>query len=215
MTQENKVAIIIGFALLLVVGILVSDHLAEVARGEPGSLAAIDPLDSWGPADQSQIESLPLVVASQPAPADTPAPSPVRTSDRRHAVASGESLSSIAMRYYGDRTLADALARYNALPNPNSIRSGVRLLVPSRDMLRTHDVGDVPQGDPAPREKDTTTYAVYTVQSGDTLSELAQHLLGSARNTDHLLELNQSVLSSPDVLQPGMELRYPSGMQSP
>ena len=43
MTRENKFALVIGFAMLLVVGILMSDHLAEVARGTPGSIVIDDP----------------------------------------------------------------------------------------------------------------------------------------------------------------------------
>ena len=41
-----------------------------------------------------------------------------------------------------------------------------------------------------PVEQQDGKMGAYKVQSGDTLSELAQKLLGSARETDRLYELN-------------------------
>ena len=84
MTQENKFAIVIGFALLLVVGILVSDHLAELARGDAGTLMAIDPLEPNGGIIEYQPlihpDPVPTVPASEMAvPAMLTGPTPVYT----------------------------------------------------------------------------------------------------------------------------------------
>ncbi|MGE0376081.1 MAG: LysM peptidoglycan-binding domain-containing protein [Planctomycetaceae bacterium] len=49
----------------------------------------------------------------------------------------------------------------------------------------------------------------YKVCSGDTLSELAQRFLGSARRYPELYEANRDVLSSPDSLRAGTVLRIP------
>ena len=221
MTQENKFAIIIGFAVLLVVGILVSDHLAEVARGAPGSLVAIDPVAMD---DQRTIEYLPLITPPPPAPSpEMPArgstgeasastlpterglPHPV------HVVTSGETLSGIAHRYYGNRSLATALSSHNGLPNPNDLREGLRLIVPPSELLAQSMQGSS-HGEAAPPATVTNsrTLQEYEVRAGDTLSELAQHLMGSARHTDRLLELNRDRLSSIADLRIGIRLRYPA-----
>jgi nucleoid-associated protein YgaU len=52
----------------------------------------------------------------------------------------------------------------------------------------------------------------YTVRSGDTLSELAQKLMGSARNTSQLLKINKDRIESADALRVGTRLRYPMAM---
>ena len=48
-----------------------------------------------------------------------------------------------------------------------------------------------------------------TVRPGDTLSEIAQKLMGTSRATAALLEINRSVLPDMDALQVGMQLHYP------
>ncbi|MDP7069749.1 MAG: LysM domain-containing protein [Phycisphaerales bacterium] len=228
MTQENKFAIIIGFALLLVVGILVSDHLAEVARGAPGSLAVIDPTASN---DHRTIEYLPLVTSPSPAPApaaeasDAAASLPTNRGLTHpvHIVAAGDTLSGIAAQHYGDRRRATDLAVHNGLPNPNDLREGLRLIIPPSSLLGTE-----PEAAPSPPQatgpqaaaaiRTSRTIREYEVRPGDTLSELAQQLMGSARHTSRLLELNRDRISSADDLRIGIKLRYPdtaSGNASP
>jgi nucleoid-associated protein YgaU len=48
----------------------------------------------------------------------------------------------------------------------------------------------------------------YRVQDGDTLSELAQRLMGSARLTNQLHAMNKGVISDPDNLQIGAVITY-------
>jgi nucleoid-associated protein YgaU len=40
MTKENKIALVVGFALILIVGILISDHLSTARSQEPADLVA-------------------------------------------------------------------------------------------------------------------------------------------------------------------------------
>jgi LysM repeat protein len=47
MTRENKLALVVGFGLILLVGILISDHLSEARTQEPAQLTqVVDPLAS-------------------------------------------------------------------------------------------------------------------------------------------------------------------------
>ena len=218
MTQENKFALIIGFALLLVVGILMSDHLAEVSRGEPGHVAVADPL---APMSHDQVIFLPLVTSmNTPPDLDTPLPAAAGMPVPMHEVQAGETLGGIAQKHYADRNLASALADHNGLPSPDRLATGRRWIIPDKDqLLKIHAASVTPPPTAAlqatqPATVEGTVVAPqvmreYTVQSGDTLSELAQKLMGSARNTSQLLKINSDRLKSADALRVGTQLRYP------
>ena len=47
---------------------------------------------------------------------------------------------------------------------------------------------------------------VYVVQSGDTLSEIAQKQLGDASRWQEIFELNRALVSDPDQISPGQVL---------
>ena len=212
LTRENKIALVIGFAILMVVGVLLSDHLAQTVRGDAADLAAID--DPQPPPSGNSIEFLPLVSVPKPAEPttlETPVPEPVaEPATTMHVVVKGETLVAIARRHYGNAGFADALARYNRLPDPGRLKTGLRLLVP--DATEFDSPAPLPAAIDAAAQVASTAPSMqtYQVKSGDTLSELAQKLMGTARATDRLWALNRSTLNSPDALRPGMELRYPT-----
>lgn len=49
----------------------------------------------------------------------------------------------------------------------------------------------------------------YTVQSGDTLSKIAKHYYGDANQYNKIFEANKPMLSDPDKIYPGQNLRIP------
>ncbi|MDG1838377.1 MAG: LysM domain-containing protein [Phycisphaerales bacterium] len=211
MTQENKFAIVIGFALLLVVGILVSDHLAELARGDAGTLMAIDPLEPNGGIIEYQPLIHPDPVPTVPA-SEMAVPATTGMTVIVHTVGRGETLSQVALKQYGDRSLANSLGTYNKLPHPDRLVIGQRLLIPNR-----HDLASAPptmaaQQSPTAIAKAAAVpnVAEYVVASGDTLSELAQKLMGSARHTNELLSMNKDRVPTADSLRVGTRLRYPA-----
>lgn len=57
--------------------------------------------------------------------------------------------------------------------------------------------------------KDTSVYGRYTVQKGDTLSRIAERLLGKANRYTEIFESNKDVLKNPDLIQPGQTLKIP------
>ncbi|MDV3128931.1 alpha/beta hydrolase-fold protein [Mycobacterium sp. 21AC1] len=72
----------------------------------------------------------------------------------RHTVASGDTLSELASRFYGDTNLSRLIAAANGIADPNRIQSGQRLIIP--DITR------------------------HTVAAGDTLPDLASRFYGDA-----------------------------------
>jgi len=52
-------------------------------------------------------------------------------------------------------------------------------------------------------------FTVYTVQSGDTLSSIAQQFYGDPERFRTIFQANRNVLEDPDEMFPGQELRVP------
>jgi len=264
MTRENKLALVVGFGLVLFVGILISDHFSTARNQESADIRSgrlVDPLaqsrhdnatlielPGSRPEEEASRRTGPLAMspgriendeASRPSdPAGRRVdPVPPRNeiprivmganngdersdsggSGRRvdfvfHEVRPGESLIGIARRYYADDSLVKELARFNEIDNPDTIRVGHRLRIPEVDALRSGAAGrghssNEPSTD-QPRS-DATVYTTYTVKRGDTLSEISQELLGTARRWREIYEMNRDVIRDADNLIAGTELKIP------
>ncbi len=167
MTRENKLVMVIGFGLLLFVGILVSDHLSargsqigspetlvsyETTKPLPGhqdDLAEVrhfgdDPLR--GPDGPATIGGVQLV---QPVPAReefqhpiyTPPAAPIVAAERTHTVVKGDNPEKIAAKYYNKKSLAAKLVKYNGI-EPTKLKVGQTIKVPDITVL---DPSAVPQ----------------------------------------------------------------------
>ena len=55
----------------------------------------------------------------------------------------------------------------------------------------------------------TPQYTTYTVQSGDTLSAIAQRYLGNANDYMDIFNANRDQLTDPDKIKPGQVLKIP------
>ena len=128
--------------------------------------------------------------------------------DLVHHVQPGETLASIARRYYGsdDYYMTIYEANRDKMSSPNVVRTGVRLVIPNRagaaDLPAGTHRGQTPS--PVPR------YATYTVQRGDTLSVIAQRFYGSVRDMPKLIELNRDKIDDPDWVPVGTVLKVPA-----
>ncbi|MBN1418304.1 MAG: LysM peptidoglycan-binding domain-containing protein, partial [Planctomycetes bacterium] len=61
---------------------------------------------------------------------------------------------------------------------------------------------------PAPAE-DPTLWRVYTVESGDTLGDVSQRLLGTCKRWPEILEANKGLMKTDRDLREGMKIRVP------
>ncbi len=57
-------------------------------------------------------------------------------------------------------------------------------------------------------------YGVYTVEAGDSLSQIAKRFLGAAGRYPEIFEANTDVLTNPDKIQIGQELKIPKRSKS-
>ncbi|SGP97489.1 mycolyltransferase II [Mycobacterium tuberculosis] len=98
-----------------------------------------------------------------------------------HAVVAGETLSALALRFYGDAELYRLIAAASGIADPDVVNVGQRLIMP--DFTR------------------------YTVVAGDTLSALALRFYGDAEL--NWLIAAASGIADPDVVNVGQRLIMP------
>jgi len=166
MTREHKLSLVLGFGLLLFVGILLSDHFSAAQRREHADLAvnapergssraitdsvtlqplpaaqriALTGVGQYG-IDGAQGDGMPMQVPGVQVPA---APAPVAVPAELYTIKAGESLYKICQAKYGDGTLWKSLAEFNSnvIPNPTKLRAGVTIRIPAESVLR----GETPQ----------------------------------------------------------------------
>lgn len=118
----------------------------------------------------------------------------VQTAEQSYTIEPGDSLGSIANQF--DLTMADLLAA-NWITDPDTIVVGQRLIIPGKRLEEEAptQVGPLRRG-----------YYYYTVQVGDTLSELA-----NAFNSTKLALLEYNGLPDEETVYSGLELRIPYG----
>ena len=101
---------------------------------------------------------------------------------RTHTVVAGETLSALALRFYGDAELYRLIATASGIADPNVINVGQRLIIP--DFTR------------------------YTVVAGDTLSALAVRFYGDAE-LDWLIAGASGIADPSSAINVGQRLIIP------
>ncbi len=140
-------------------------------------------------------------------------------SDRVHAVESGDSYWTISRKYYGTARYFQALSAFNRMriPDPRRMRPGMKVLIPSRDVLEARFASLLPRrvaADGAARtvgfQVDAMGQPVYLLGESDTLAGIATAHLGRASRWIQIYRLNRDQLPSPHKLKPGTVLRLPA-----
>ena len=169
MTREHKLSLVLGFGLLLFVGILLSDHFSAAQRREHADLATATPDRAPSRAFTDSISLQPLPTAQrvalsgigqyssdgvQTSGLESPgqdqlapvSPPPVSVPAELYTIKAGESLYKICQIKYGDGSLWKSLAEFNSnvIPNPTKLKAGVTIRLPSKSVLR----GELPPAAP-------------------------------------------------------------------
>lgn len=179
MTRELKLAMVIGFALLLMLAIVVSDHF------------------STGAADHST-----LVASAQPRLAEAAPPVALRSTVPPPAPeARGASPRSESRSISTDSTLAATTRRTPEVRPAVEVRPVPRF---SSDAPPARPVGDLAPtaaAEPAPR--------TYRVAEGDSLSSIATSFYGDGTLWNKLAAVNRDRLPDPDRMRVGLLLVIP------
>jgi len=234
MNREHKLALVLGFGLLLFVGILLSDHFSAVDRPASSMLVANEPTMAHpGPSSIQPVSAVREGVianrqytvvedydnlgrgAQGATPLEPGKPAPGASASRTHVIGKGDTLASIAQREYGSKALAQRLYEHNraAIGNPRAMKIGTRIELPSVEVLTGQPKAEPVQ--PSLPEPSVGTPSAqpagrrYTVKPGDNLGSIAKSQLGSTKRWQDLLAANSKVLRDPKQLKPGMTLVIP------
>jgi len=191
-----------------------------VERPQPGNRGSADQLTT--PVEGQALANTPVEVEVQPremlvdrGSGNTRPLNPGRggltvdTEPIVHYVKPGETLYTIAQRYYGNGEYYRSIIEANpgrVLANGH-VREDVRLVIPNKaGLIQAAGQGASPETNGS---QQVVTADVIVVQSGQTLSSLAQRYLGSSSRWRDLFDANRDLIDSPRELAPGMKLKIP------
>ena len=142
-----------------------------------------------------------------------------------YVVRSGDNYWNISRKQYGAGRYYKALARYNRqrIPDPQKMRPGMKVLVPSRELLEQRFPELFPRrrtvaaiGNSSGHHKSpgfftsTTGEMLYRVGPNDTLTGIAKRHLGRASRWVQIYGLNRRHISDPGRLKIGTVLHLPA-----
>ena len=182
----------------------------------------VEPQPTPAVAITEQVQRLPL-----PTPTVQPK---TATKNREHIVERGETLASIAQKYYGPeegnrRVVIQSLYEANkeVLSSPDRVVVGNKLTIPplagaaapqpsaTESLLqRFSNVFERSATPPQTNRTAAPRTAEYVVQPGDSLWKIAEKTLGDGRRFEVLVELNKDRLKSADDVVAGMKLIVPA-----
>jgi LysM repeat protein len=199
MTRENKLALVIGFGLMLFVGILVSDHFSA-QRFDPATVAQAE--------EPAQVDVIQLETFGEQALAPVETAVTDGTPVRFHKVKKGDTFWQIAKREYGDGSLGEKLKDYNKAVAPDAARLAIdsELRLPPLDVLKP-GAAPAAAGEAIAAAKPTAPRApaTYTVRKGDTAYAIARKQGVKVADL-----LQQNGIKDPAALKPGQSIRIPS-----
>lgn len=123
-----------------------------------------------------------------------------------HRVQRGDTLTSLAQRYYGDKSLATFLAKSNPqIVNAASPGVGQLVRIPPKPAKKQA------VKPPASKLKTRGASRTYTVKSGDSFYKIAKNVLGDSSRWNELFELNRKLVGGdPKRLKPGQKVILPA-----
>ena len=142
---------------------------------------------------------------------------------RLHRVADGDTLTSLAERYLGDRSRHQEIYELNRelLPDPNVLPIGAELRLPRDSVVADGNVENFPEPGESPRlvpidpgalrPEGLTRFDLrtYRVQKKDTLGEIARRFYGEPARFHEVFLANRDRLRGPNDLRPGLLIVIP------
>lgn len=219
MTGEQKLALIIGFSLLLLVGVLISDHLARSRQVELDAVDAsdIDPLgqdatSAWPELiNPDRSQSMVWSASSDPRPA-----AGGESAEGGLAAATHAPPGPIDDLEAGDEPVPDSFAATLDLLRRRLDAAGSVALPPANGLVH---VTPAPAGRASaskPNAADPATASVdrpHVVQRGETLYGIARRYYGEGSLWRALAAYNADRVGSNGSVRAGVTLRIPSQLE--
>lgn len=188
MTRENKLALVVGFGLILFVGILISDHFSTVRTQRPADLttspASID--ESYASGRGSEPNLIEILPFATPTPA-------LNTG----TLSASNSVVDPARPEHVNNVLP------GELPVTSANGDDVRILVAGNTPTPSSPPGFVPV---AP-EPDSIPVKLHEIRDGETLYAICRKYYGDVSRVNALAKYND--LTDPAALASGHKLQIP------
>jgi nucleoid-associated protein YgaU len=220
-TRELKLALIVGFALVLVVTVLISDHLSRARQAELAGNIPADPIKvvepqaivaeamPSGAADPVVTPADATPVASAPVPGPVTGPAPVTT------IASGPSGPVTIVQGHGTDVAADlhadlakAVAAQNGKIEDGKIILPIAVKTTTERLIQDPVTAPLPPVVAAGPIAPVTPDRVHTVVVGDSAFKIAKDYYGDGKVWRKLVKYNK--LDEDVVLKVGMQIKVPS-----
>lgn len=204
MTREHKLALIVGFALVLAVAVLISDHFSGASRANGGTIIAETPIRAGSGLDRGQVGGrevafdLPAarLIESTPTP-DAPADAPIN----QLADNSGGGTSVLEHLANSVRTALDDLS--NGHTPPSAIQTEVL------EMGKPLGGGEQPANSPV-SDIDPRDLKRHNVQDKETLWSIAAKYYGDGKLYKELAAFNKGRVGDGGTVHPGVTLLIPT-----
>lgn len=167
----------------------------------PATRRAVEPGTGSVSTERAPVPPAAPVVIRPTRPAVAP-PSAPTSKPKTYKVQRGDSLYSIAQRFYGDGSKWTVIrdANKDRISRTDALKIGAELLIPEVSQRRTVVPAAIPA---APGQK------THTVAKGETLSSIAQKYYGSQAKSTLIYNANRAQLKNPDYIREGMNLVIP------
>lgn len=239
MTREIKLSLILGFAIVLVVGVLLSDHFSGARQA---SLESVDPIQAVSvtpvaePAvpmpgnsiagapglvlvdEQGRVQPAPAASIQTAAPVSTLVGAPPATNVDQ--IASGAQPQDNLVDRLRQRLAGEFAGAVDDLNNGQVPRGAFAIdenrPAPVEPIEATPPVAIEPSTPADPLSRETapssrdTGFRLYTVKEGDTLWSIAASQLGDGRRHKELLAANKGRLGNNGQIRVGASLRIPT-----
>jgi tetratricopeptide (TPR) repeat protein len=100
-----------------------------------------------------------------------------------HVIQAGESLASIAKKYYGDYKKYELIARFNQLKDATNVKPGQRIMIPDAKGMQ------IPTRSPG-KKGGSRSYVLHKIKPGESISKLAQSYYGDYKRFHAIAQFN-------------------------
>ncbi len=208
--KQSYLNLFLGFLIVLVLAVLAFNYFKK------------SPVDNLGPANQTVAEQ----TAESNDQSTNPSAAPVVDvqTDKlpgKYTVKTGDTLSTIAQKYYNDEGQYLQLAQVNKIADPNTIIIGQVIDIPKLEAAKDQAQANAPNTTVTPPTTTTQptvptdapsltakiTGTTYTVTAGDWLSTISGRAYGDIFSFEKIAKANN--ITNPDLIEPGMVLKIP------
>ena len=126
-----------------------------------------------------------------------------------HEITPGESVSKLALKYYGDYKKYHHIANFNNMTDATQVRVGQRIMVPVIDGVTIEDLIRISTGTTTTAQPPAVKgeYTLHQIQPGESLSQIAQQYYGDYQLFHVIADYNG--ITDPTSVKVGQTVKVP------